>query len=86
MLPDGTYLQPVAQPKADDLQPLTDKRGANTRYSTSYTVWFDLLGPDGSPRIKPGDDEVTLILSLPGKEKRAKFRLAEWSARSLPRE
>ena len=52
---------------------------SDTYFSTAYMVTFDLFSNDGTPVLKPDDEEVTLVLVLQGEEKRVKFRLSDWT-------
>ena len=49
----------------------------DTTYYANYSVYFDLLNDDGTPRISASAKEVTLIVVLNGDEKRVKFKLAD---------
>lgn len=53
-------------------------------FSSSYTVVFDLLNPDGTARITNKMSTVELVIIMEGREKRAKFDLKDWTVESLP--
>lgn len=52
--------------------------GSDVYYRGAFQVSFDLLNPDGTPRIPASAKECTLLIIGDGRERRIKFRLAEW--------